>query len=124
MSYLICLYVYYHGNNLSRYGINKGSQEIEEPNRGLTYKDIDYKGLIPQRELDIMKKQEAVRKENDYEEVLRRAILDAQRESIALSRKGLVHNATLDNTASDILDEAYDRSGTIDLSLFNTLNGF
>ena len=40
MSYLIALYVYYHGNNLHRYGFVKGElPDEEERNRGLSYEE-------------------------------------------------------------------------------------
>lgn len=40
MSYLIALYVYYHGNNLSRYGFVKGELPDEESrNKGLSYEE-------------------------------------------------------------------------------------
>lgn len=40
MSYLIGLYVYYHGNNLHRYGFVKGElPDEEERNRGLSYEE-------------------------------------------------------------------------------------
>lgn len=41
MSYLMCLYVYYHGNNLHRFGFARGIlPSVEEQNKGLSYDDI------------------------------------------------------------------------------------
>lgn len=41
MSYLMCLYVYYYGNNLARYGYVRGALPAEEErNKGLTYADV------------------------------------------------------------------------------------
>lgn len=41
MSFLMCLYVYYYGNNLSRYGFTRGYiPDEEERNQGLQYNDI------------------------------------------------------------------------------------
>lgn len=41
MSYLIGLYVYYHGNNLHRYGFVKGDiPDDEQANKGLTYEEV------------------------------------------------------------------------------------
>ena len=34
MSYLIALYVYYHGNNLAVFGITKGARDEDLNNRG------------------------------------------------------------------------------------------
>ena len=40
-SYLIALYVYYHGKNLSRYGFVRGQlPDEEERNKGLSYEDV------------------------------------------------------------------------------------
>lgn len=124
MSYLICLYVYYHGNNLYKYGIVKGSKEIKEENKGLTYDDIQYSGIIPQQDLEVIKQQEKFRKENNYEEMMRQAILKAQKESLILSKKGLAQNDIIENTPDGLLDEIYEDNGQIDMSFFNELNGF
>ena len=124
MSYLMCLYVYYHGNNLYKYGIVKGSKEIKEENKGLTYDDIQYSGIIPQKDLDIMKQQEEFRKQNNYEEMMRQAILKSQKESLLLSKKGLSQNDIIENTPDGLLDEIYEDNGQIDMSFFNELNGF
>lgn len=41
MSFLMCMYVYYHGNNLYRYGFVRGSLPTEEErNKGMHYGDI------------------------------------------------------------------------------------
>lgn len=41
MSYLICLYVYYHGNNLHRFGFVRGAVPTEEErNKGMNYGEI------------------------------------------------------------------------------------
>ena len=124
MSYLMCLYVYYHGNNLYKYGIVKGSKEIKEENKGLTYDDIQYSGIIPQKDLDIMKQQEEFRKQNNYEKMMRQAILKSQKESLLLSKKGLSQNDIIENTPDGLLDEIYEDNGQIDMSFFNELNGF
>ena len=124
MSYLMTLYVYYHGNNLYKYGIVKGSKAIKEENRGLTYEDIEYSHIIPHENLEVMKQQEEFRKENNYEEMMRQAILKSQRESMLLSKKGLSHNDTIENTPDGLIDELYEGDGQIDMSFFNELNGF
>lgn len=124
MSYLMTLYVYYHGNNLYKYGIVKGSKAIKEENKGLTYDDIQYSGIIPQQDLEVIKQQEKFRKENNYEEMMRQAILKAQKESLILSKKGLAQNDIIENTPDGLLDEIYEDNGQIDMSFFNELNGF
>lgn len=41
MSFLMCLYLYYYGNNLSRYGFVKGViPEAEEQNKGMDYSEL------------------------------------------------------------------------------------
>lgn len=41
MSFLMCLYLYYYGNNLSRYGFTRGViPEEEEMNKGMNYGEI------------------------------------------------------------------------------------
>ena len=126
MSYLIGLYVYYHGNNLAAFGIIKGSQEIADQNKGLnnTYDDIKYTDLIPQHDLDVLKNQEQVRKENNYEELMRRAIIQSQQESMKLMQKGLIKNTMLENTPDELLDDMYYNQGNISMDFFDEMNGF
>ena len=71
-----------------------------------------------------MKQQEEFRKENNYEEMMRQAILKAQKESLILSKKGLAQNDIIENTPDGLLDEIYEDNGQIDMSFFNELNGF
>ena len=124
MSYLIGLYVYYHGNNLPMFGFIKGSNEIENQNEGLrTIDDIEYEGIIPQHDVEIMRRQEAVRKEHDYQELMRQALLESQKESMILTRSGLVKNNVIDNTPSELLDDYYDY-GDMDIDFFDELNNF
>lgn len=124
MSYLIALYVYYHGNNLQAFGFVKGAKEIENQNKGLSYTfdDIRSSDLIPQRDIDIMQMQEQVRQENDYETIMRNALLQAQQESARLHQKGLVINSTLKDTPIETLDD--ELYGNFDLGLFDDLNNF
>ena len=42
MSYLMAMYVYYHGDNLLAFGLKKGSQEIDNQNQGLTFDESTY----------------------------------------------------------------------------------
>jgi hypothetical protein len=124
MSYLIGLYVYYHGNNLAMFGFVKGSEEIKNQNQGMkTYDDVTYTGIIPQRDIDIIKKQELVRKENNYEEMMKLAILKSQQESMTLYQKGLIHNGIIESTPEGVLED-YSQNGELDMSLFDDLNGF
>lgn len=124
MSYLIGLYVYYHGNNLAAFGFIKGSKEIENQNKGLkTLDDIKFSDILPQYEIEVMQQQEQVRQENDYESLMRAAIIQSQQESYKLQRRGFVKNEILDNTPDGMLDELYEDSD-MDMDFFNELNGF
>ena len=124
MSYLIAMYVFYHGNNLPAFGFIKGSKEIENQNEGTrTYEDLQYAGILSQHDVNIIKNQELVRKENDYEALMRQAIRKSQEESIELRKRGLTQNRVLDSTPVEIIDDTYD-TGEIELSFFDELNGF
>lgn len=124
MSYLIGMYVWYHGNNLSMWGIVKGAKEIENQNQGLhrSVEDIENMDILPADTIAAMKKQEKVRKENDYEKIMREALIKAQRESLELHRKGLVENETLDKSQDVQLEEIYGNN-SIDMSFFDEMNG-
>ena len=124
MSYLIAMYVFYHGNNLAAFGFIKGSKEIEKQNEGIrTYEDLQYSGILSQHDVNIIKNQERVRKENDHEALMRQAIRKSQEESIELRKRGLTQNKVLDSTPVEIIDDTYD-TGEIELSFFDELNGF
>ena len=69
-----------------------------------------------------MKKQEKVRKENDYEQIMREALIKAQRQSLELHKKGLVENPTLDRSQEVQLEEIYGNNN-IDMSFFDEMNG-
>lgn len=124
MSYLIGMYVWYHGNNLSMWGIVKGAKEIENQNQGLhrSVEDIENMGILPADTIEAMKKQEKVRKENDYEQIMREALIKAQRQSLELHKKGLVENPTLDRSQEVQLEEIYGNNN-IDMSFFDEMNG-
>lgn len=124
MSYLIGMYVWYHGNNLSMWGIVKGAKEIENQNKGLhrSVEDIENMDILPADTIATMKKQEKVRKENDYEQIMREALIKAQRQSLELHKKGLVENPTLDRSQEVQLEEIYGNNN-IDMSFFDEMNG-
>ena len=124
MSYLIGMYVWYHGNNLSMWGIVKGAKEIENQNQGLhrSVEDIENMDILPADTIATMKKQEKVRKENDYEKIMREALIKAQRQSLELHKKGLVENPTLDRSQEVQLEEIYGNNN-IDMSFFDEMNG-
>lgn len=124
MSYLIGMYVWYHGNNLPAFNVIKGAKEIENQNKGLkrTVEDIENMDILPADTIEAMKRQEKVRKENDYETIMREALIKAQRESLELHKKGLVENETLDRSQEVQLEEIYGNN-SIDMSFFDEMNG-
>lgn len=124
MSYLIGMYVWYHGNNLAAFSIIKGSREIENQNQGLkrSVEDIENMDILPADTIATMKKQEQVRKDNDYEKIMREALIKAQRQSLELHKKGLVENPTLDKSQEVQLEEIYGNNN-IDMSFFDEMNG-
>lgn len=125
MSYLIAMYVFYHGNNLQAFGVVKGSQGIVSKNDGLkTYDDLKYSGILPESDLMIIKEQEKVRQENNFEELMRSALMQSQRHSMELYQRGLVNNKTLSDTQDGMLDELYDDRESIPMDFFDEINGF
>ena len=125
MSYLIGMYIFYHGNNLPMFGFIRGSEEIvSKADKEYTIDDVERLGILPERDIITMKQQEAVAKENDYDKLLQKAIAQAQTETRTLAEKGLIRNSVYENTPKEVLEESDYSSGDIDLSFFNELNGF
>ena len=125
MSYLICLYVYYHGNNLGRFGFEKGSQEITNQNQG-TYRPTDVTNLNVSDEVKSVIQTQLEKEQNtpdDYFELMRKAVIESQNESMKLVKAGLVHNETISNTPDYVLDEINDY-GNSNYDIFDELNGF
>lgn len=122
MSYLISLYVYYHGNNLQLFGFIKGSEEIENPNQGMHRSIYDVQTeILPPDVVEAIKIQEDSEKET-YEDILLKAIQRSQMESAMMNKASLVHNNVFENTPSEILDN--NDTDDIPLSFFDELNGF
>lgn len=122
MSYLIGLYVYYHGNNLPMFGFVKGSQEIKQQNQGLTRpEDVDLHNL-PDSVVDDLKTV-LNRKEDNYYDMMRQAVLQSQQESLRLSNAKLTHNKTIDNTPDHVIEDYSDTGSSINLDFFDQLNG-
>lgn len=118
MSYLIGLYVYYHGNNLDIFGFIRGSDEdIGERNRGTVR--LEDSELVPEEIKEAERRSKEDLRKLEYEEILRKAIMKAQKRSIEINQKALSKVEYLNNTADEgILDDEDD------LSLFDSLNQF
>lgn len=112
-SYLIALYVYYHGKNLHRFGFVRGQlPDDENRNKGLVYEEIIEE--MPE-ELKQQFSDFSVKTMDDYEKKIRSEIEAARRE--------MSHIDTLLNpvNSAENFDE-FENDAYIPLSLFDELN--
>jgi hypothetical protein len=125
MSYLIGLYVYYHGDNLETFGLYKGEVIENANNDGLHRPDDAYtKNISTEAARDIHDTMMKEANKDMYAEELRKAIAQSQKESMMLYKKNLIDSELYDNTADYMIDGSDENMGSIDLDLFNTLNNF
>jgi hypothetical protein len=126
MSYLMCLYVYYHGNNLPVFGIIKGSVQTEEMNKGMKRASEIDPSLVDPRLIESVKKQEQqIIEQKQWESMMKEAAIRAQRDTYRLTKAGEIQNSIFNNTPGEVMEEIDDNnSGNIDLSFFNSINGF
>lgn len=126
MSYLIGLYVYYHGDNLEAFGFNKGDALDIMPQNGGLYRPDDIYTHTVSREAADQIHVNMVKEQNkdNYETELKKALLEAQKQSMILHSKNLISNDTLDNTPDYMIDDYEEGTGSIDLGLFDQLNQF
>jgi hypothetical protein len=124
MSYLIALYVYYHGNNLPLFGVIVGEQENAEKNKGLKHAEEIDPTLVNPELINAVKKQEALEsQQKQWENLMRQATIQAQKETYKLQKSGEVQNTIFEQTPSTVIEQIDDES-SIDLDFFNSLNGF
>ena len=129
MSYLIGMYVYYHGNNLPLFGFDKGAMEIENQNQGLELpiSEIVVDSLNVSQEVKNMVKSQQEKESNtiNYEEMMKKAIFESQQESYRLQQSSINIDTAYSNTPDYLVDEVDPGNfGTIPMSLFDELNGF
>ena len=124
MSYLIALYVLYHGNNLISFGIIRGlrNEEVIEK-KHKTADEID-PSLVSQELIDSVKKQEALERQRTYDDIMREAITNSQKKSYSMYQSGMISNNIFGNTPETKIINDIDNNGNIDLNFFNELNGF
>ena len=118
MSFLICLYVYHHGNNLSRFGYVKGSlPNAEDSNKGLEYEDISD---LPEN-VKQMFTASIPRPQSAYDEKFVQEIQKARREALEYDRLTRPVNMN-----EDIYDDTNEMGSfdTISLDFFDELNDF
>ena len=124
MSYLIALYVYYHGNNLAVFGIIKGIQEDTEKDKGLKRADEIDPTLVSPDLIAAVKNQEMLEaQQNEWANLMRKATIQAQKDTYRLQKAGEVQNTIFEHTPGVVIEDIED-DGHVDLSTFNNLNGF
>ena len=114
MSYLIALYVFYHGNNLHRYGYIKGELPDEERrNRGLSYEET----------LNIMDERtqryfsdSGTKSVDEYSQSIAMEIEKARRE-MASMYSGVKYTTSVEN-----MDDFDDDIGSFDADFYSMLN--
>lgn len=123
MSYLIALYVYYHGNNLIAFGIIKGLKDEDIHNEGMKRTDEINPNYVSNDILNSVKEKEKLEYQQiKWQQMQKDAIKNAQKESYQLYRKGLVQNSLFENSPETVLED-FDE-GVINLDFFNEINGF
>ena len=118
MSYLIALYVYYHGDNLAMFGITRGARDEDLDNTGLKRPEEIDPSLVDPALIAAAKKREQQEAEMyKFEQDMLKAELESQRRTRELHNAGLIHGDIYDHTPEDLIDE-YDTVGEVDLSIF------
>ena len=122
MSYLIGLYVYYHGNNLQYFGFYKTDiYEGVELNQGINRPDL--RSILPSEVVDRMEKDKEIEKELNYEQIFRDALHESQEQSKNLAKSKIMKSDNyFNNTERYILED--DDTESLDLGIFDSLNGF
>ena len=123
MSYLIALYILYHGNNLISFGIVKGMRNEDILEKKPKSADEIDPSLVPQNLIDSVKKQEALERQRTYDDIMREAIINSQKKSYSMYQSGMINNNIFENTPETKIINDID-TGSIDLNFFNELNGF
>ena len=118
MSYLIALYVYYHGDNLALFGITKGARDEDLNNGGLKRPEEIDPTLVDPTLIEGVKKQERMEEEmHRFEREMRIADRESNTMSLRLHNAGLVQHGIFDTTPDAIADD-YDIGGEISLDIF------
>lgn len=127
MSYLMALYVYYHGNNLEVFGITKGARDEDLNNSGLKRPDEINPDLVSKELIDSAieqeKKQKIAENEMGWNDMMKAAISKAQKQTFELQKNGMVGDTIFSHTPDAVIDEFEDQ-GSIPLDFFSEINGF
>ena len=123
MSYLIAMYVFYHGNNLEVFGITK-YDPTESLTTNLKKRADEYdQNLINKEALQAVKEKEqkeAVTKANNWDMIVRNAVAKAQQENYNLYKSGMINNSIYENSNSDVYE--FEEEGSIPLTFFTDIN--
>ncbi len=122
MSYLIAMYVYYHGDNLGTFGIRKGSTEIEEQNLGLDQEEAPISSVVPKDVIDALQKQDEYKDELQYAELYANAMEEARRQRNKLASAGLV--TSVENNTDEEVYADFNDDADIPLDFIVDLNNF
>ena len=117
------MYIYYHGNNLVVFGITKGARDEELKNEGLKRPDEIDPTLVDPRLIAQVKKQEEIENQMGWDEMMRQAMHQAQKDTYRLHQAGEISDTVFDHTPEAVMDQIEDEN-VIDLDFFNSLNGF
>lgn len=127
MSYLITLYVYYHGNNLAAFGIKKGVKDLGPENEGMKHPDEIDPNLVDPKLINNVKermvKDKVAKQELDWNSVMANAIKKAQQDTFERQQKRLLKDTIYEHTPSAVLED-FDDETSISMGFFDTMNGF
>lgn len=117
MAYLMCLYVYYHGNNLHRYGFVKGDiPDKVNANKGLSYEEV--LDALPTESREFFKDNFPQFKEpEDYMKQIHSAQL---RDGRSFSERTMLGSSMYEINTNNMEND----DNEVDLSLFDELNDF
>lgn len=128
MSYLIAMYVLFYGNNLNVFGFDPGDiLQTAEKNTGMIAPDLSNLNMdtIPDTVESYVEREKMRHSSQNYEDVLRNAIIQNQQKTMQLSRRGLIKNELYENTVKQNGDDAFfDDDENDNLNFLDELNGF
>ena len=122
MSYLIAMYVFYHGNNLPLFGFIPGQKEEKPLNMGLDrMSEADLSKVLPEDIAEAIVEDRKVTKLLDYESILRNAIMQSQNETAKLmNSKHIQMDRSTENPTYTTFEDPYNN---YDMVFFNDMNG-
>ena len=131
MSYLIGLYVYYHGINLGLFGIEPGmgdtplNQGLDYGNQNIEDIPLDSLDIGLEAKEDLKVQQDRARNTVSYEDMLKEAIYESQQKTQKLQKSGLIHNSIYESTPDYMIEDEFDtNTGSITLDFFTEINNF